>query len=66
MTPEDHARYAGAGAPVRADTTCPRLRDQRLARLAEHVLRDGRAVREEQTLVELEEDLRAAADSPGR
>lgn len=63
MTPEDHARYAGVGAPVRADTRCPRLRDRRLARLAEHVLRDGRAVREEQTLVELEDDLRAAADS---
>lgn len=66
MAPEDYVRYAGAGAPVRSDTKSPSLRDHRLARLAEHILRDGRAVREEQTLVELEMDLRAAADSAGR
>ena len=65
MTPADHARYAGAGAPVRSDTKSPRLRDQRLARLAEHVLRDGRAVREEQTLAELEEDLSDASCAVG-
>jgi uncharacterized protein (TIGR02679 family) len=65
MTPEDHARYAGAGAPVRNDTASPRLRDQQLARLAEQILSDGRVVREEQTLFELEADLRNAADAVG-
>ena len=63
MTREDHMRHAGAGAPLRADTRTPRLSDHRLVRLAENILGDGRAVREEQTLVELEDDLRAAADS---
>ncbi len=66
MTPEDHSRHAWAGEPIRSDPKLPRLRDRRLAQLVEHVHRDGRAVREEQTLVELEGDLRAAAESLGR
>jgi len=60
MTRDDHARHASGGAPLRSRTTAPPLRDRRLAELAEHVLRDGRVVREEQAIDELVAGLRDA------
>lgn len=60
MTRDEHARHAGSGAPVRARATVPVLRDLNLVELAEHVLRDGHVVREEQTIEELVGDLRDA------
>jgi uncharacterized protein (TIGR02679 family) len=60
MTRDEHARHASGGAPLRCRATAPPLRDRRLAELAEHVLRDGRAVREEQAIDELVADLRDA------
>jgi hypothetical protein len=60
MTCDEHARHASGGAPLRDRTTVPRLRDRRLAELAEYVLRDGRVVREEQAIDELVADLRDA------
>jgi uncharacterized protein (TIGR02679 family) len=64
MTIDEHDRHAGGGAPVRDRTTAP-LRNRHLAELAEHVLRDGRVVREEQTLDELVPDLSDARHREG-
>jgi uncharacterized protein (TIGR02679 family) len=67
MAPEDYARCADAGAPVRSDTKSPQPPGSSLgtARRA-HSPRRASGACEEQTLVELEMDLRAAADSAGR